>query len=86
MIEKSCCQELAEVNNEDQNVKSVKILQQERELKFKESRGFGVDSCRLPGCPKCGHTLVEEPHSNKSRKTLSFRQSGKAIGELWITS
>jgi hypothetical protein len=66
-IEKSCCRELAEADNEDRNAKSVKILQQERERKFKESRGFGVDSCRLPGCAKCGHTLIDEPHSNKAK-------------------
>ncbi len=40
--------ELAEVDNKDRNAKSVKILQQERGRKFKELRGFGVDSCRFP--------------------------------------
>jgi hypothetical protein len=64
-IEKSCHWELAEADNEDQNAKSVKILQQERERKFKESRGFGVNSCRFPGCTKCRHTLINEPHLNK---------------------
>ncbi len=44
-IEKSCHRELTEGNNKDQNAKSVKILHQERERKFKELRGFGVDSC-----------------------------------------
>jgi hypothetical protein len=67
MIEKFCCQELAEVDNKERNAKYVKILQQEREHKFKESRGFGVDSCRFPGCAKCGHTLIDKPHSNKAK-------------------
>jgi hypothetical protein len=66
-IEKSCHQELTEVDNKDWNAKSVKVLQQEREHKFKELRGFGVDSCRFPGCAKCGHTLINEPHSNKAK-------------------
>jgi hypothetical protein len=71
-IEKSCRRELAEADNKDQNAKSVKILQQERERKFKESRGFGVDSCRFHGCAKCGHTLIDEPHSNKAKVKCNF--------------
>jgi hypothetical protein len=88
MIEKACHRELAEVDNEDPNAKSIKILQQEREHNFKELRGFGVDSYRFPGCTKCGHTFIDKPHSNKAKvkQTLSFIQSGKAIRELWITS
>jgi hypothetical protein len=67
MIEKSCHWELAEAGNKNRNVKSVKILQQERERNFKELCGFGVDSCRFPGCAKCGHTLIDKPYSNKAK-------------------
>jgi hypothetical protein len=42
-------------------------LQQETERKFKELHGFGVNSCRFPGCTKCGHTLIDKPHSNKAK-------------------
>jgi hypothetical protein len=66
-INKSCCRELAEVDNEDRNAKAIKILPQERERNFKESRGFGVDLHRFPGCAKCGHTFIDEPHSNKAK-------------------
>jgi hypothetical protein len=67
MINKSCCRELAEVDNEDRNAKAIKILPQERERNFKESRGFGVDLHRFPGCAKCGHTFIDKPHSNKAK-------------------
>ncbi len=66
-IKKSCHWELAEADNEDPNTKSVKILQQERECKFMELHGFGFNSCRVPGYAKCGHTLIDKPHSNKAK-------------------
>jgi hypothetical protein len=66
-IEKSCHRELAEADNEDRNAKFVKILQWERERKFKEACAFGVDFFRFSGCDKCGHTLINEPHSNKAK-------------------
>jgi hypothetical protein len=66
-IEKSCHWEVIEADSKDRNSKSIKILQQERECKFKGSGGFGVNSCRFPGCAKCGHTLINEPHSNKAK-------------------
>jgi hypothetical protein len=67
MIEKTCRQELVEVDNEDRNDKSVMILQQEKERNFKELRGFGVDSYKVPRYVKCGHTLIDKPHSNKAK-------------------
>ena len=48
MIEKFCSQKKAEADNEDQNAKSIKMLLQERERKFKELCGFGVDLRRFP--------------------------------------
>jgi hypothetical protein len=44
-----------------------RFLQLERDCNFKELRGFGVNLCRFPGCTKCGHTLIDEPHSNKAK-------------------
>ncbi len=76
-IEKSCHQELAEADNEDRNAKSVKILHQERERKFKELSGFDVNSCRFPGCAKCGHTLIDEPYSNKAKFKCSSELQNK---------
>ena len=37
MTENSCCQELAEADDEDRNAKSIKISPQERERKFMEA-------------------------------------------------
>jgi hypothetical protein len=67
MIAKSCHWELTETDNEDQNAMSIKTLLQERECKFKELRGIGVNLHRLSGCAKCGHTFIDEPHSNKAK-------------------
>jgi hypothetical protein len=67
MIEKSCHWELAEADNEDWNATSIKILPQEREPKFKELRGFNVNSGRFPGFAKFVHPLVDGPHSNKAK-------------------
>ncbi len=66
-IEKSCHWKLAEADNKDRSAKSVKISQQEKERKFNELHGFGVNSYRFPGCAKCGHTLIDKAHSNKAK-------------------
>jgi hypothetical protein len=67
MIEKSCHRELAEADIEDRNTKPIKIFPRERERNFKELRGFGVNTLRFPGCAKCGHTFIDEPHSNNAK-------------------
>jgi hypothetical protein len=48
MIEKFCHRELAEADNEDWNAKSIRILPQERERKFKESHGFWCQLEQIP--------------------------------------
>jgi len=50
----------------DQNSKSLKIPDEMMNRNHFESGSFKVDYKLYPSCPKCNHTLIDQPKENKS--------------------